>query len=79
MNIKRLPNRKLELKITIEVGSKIKIAREECGLSQKELAQLLGLKSAAAVSLWESNDRTPDSVRLWQISQVTNLPITHFL
>lgn len=79
MNIKRLPNREFEKRIVIEVGSKIKRAREECGLSQLELAELMGLKSATAVSLWESNNRQITAVNLWKVSQITNVPITYFI
>ena len=79
MKIKRLPNRSFERKLCIEIGSKIKSAREECGLSQQELAEMLGLKTSVAVSLWENNKRTVDAIRLWQISQITNVPITYFL
>ena len=77
MKIKRLP-KKID-PIVPEVGSKIKSAREECGLSQNELSKMLGMKSGVAVSLWESNKRTVDAIKLWQISQITDLPITYFL
>jgi len=78
MQIKRLPNRTFIKKLP-EVGSKIKSAREECGLSQKELAHYLGLKTATAVSLYESNDREVSAVRMWQIAVITNLPLDYFL
>jgi len=79
MLIKRLPNLKVNGRLEVEVGSKIKSAREECGLSQKELGKLMGLKSGVAVSLWEKNKRSVNAIQLWKIAQITNLPITHFL
>ena len=79
MKITRLPNLKFNNKIQPELGSKIKKAREECGLSQKELANQMGLISATAISFWESNKRTIDAIKLWKISQITNLPITFFI
>lgn len=78
MNIQRLPN-KITFEVTPEFGSKIKSARQQCGLSQKELSNILGLKSATAVSLWESNQRSIDAIDLWKISQVTGLPIQYFI
>lgn len=78
MKIKRLP--KLNLPpLEPEVGSKIRRAREECGLSQGELAKELGLCSATAVCLLESNKRKTSAITLWKISQITNLPITFFI
>lgn len=75
MNIKRLPNRDFEKRLVPELGSRIKTAREECGLSQKELAELLGLKSATAICLYESNKRSIDAIKLWQISQIVRVAI----
>ena len=79
MKIKRLPNTKFENRITIELGSKIKRAREECGLSQIELSQIMGNKSGTFISLIESNQRQVSAVDLWKVSQITNLPITFFI
>lgn len=79
MKIKRLPNLKFEKKLIPEIGSKIKSAREECGLSQGELAEIIGFKSAVPISLYETNKRRINAIRLWQISQVVNMPINYFL
>lgn len=78
MKIKRLPNREAA-QVVPEVGSKVKSAREECGLSQTELALLLGYKSATAISLMESNKRGIKITTLWKIAQVTNLLVTYFI
>ena len=69
MKIKRLPQ-KLELKIVRDFGYMIKQMREECGLSQKELALEIGLKSGTAICLWEKNKRQISAVQLWQIACV---------
>ena len=79
MKIERLPNREFNKRIAPELGSKIKRAREECGLSQNELANLIGNKTATCLSLYESNNRKVSAITLWKISQITNLPITFFL
>ena len=78
MEIKRLPNRELP-PLTIEVGSKIKRAREECGLSQQELARIVGFKTGVAVSLYENNKREVSAIMLWRIARATNVPITFFI
>ena len=79
MKIKRLPNSDFEIRLCPEVGSKIESAREECGLSQSELAHMMGLKSATAISLYENNKRSINAIDLWKISQITNCQITYFL
>jgi len=78
MKIKRMPNYELNLKLVPEIGSKITLARKECGLSQKELGKIMGM-SDIAISLYECNKRELTAIKLWQISQITNLPITHFI
>ncbi len=78
MKIKRLYNKDFNKILCPEIGSKIVSARKQCGLSQKELGDMLGL-SGIAISLLETNKRQVSAVRLWQISQITNLPITYFL
>ena len=78
MKIKRMPNYDINLKLVPEIGSKIVSARKECGLSQEELGKLLGI-SGTGISLYENNKRKVSAIKLWQISQITNLPITHFI
>ena len=80
MKIKRLPQ-KLNPKLQRDFGWIIKQMREECGLSQLELAKELGLKSATAVSLWEHCRRKIDLIRMWEIAcicgyQVDIKPLT---
>jgi len=78
MKIKRLPT----LDSTperVNVGERIRIARTECGLSQKELANQCGFTSATAMSLYESNSRNLSVRLLEQISHVTNLPVNFFI
>lgn len=77
MKIERLP-RKDSKPDTSGIGGKIKQARSECGLSQIELAREIGLKSATAISLMESDMRGVDVQTLRKIAHITNLPITFF-
>lgn len=74
MKIKRLPQ-KLNKKLTRDFGWIIKQMREECGLSQKELADELGLKSATAISLWEHCRRRVTAVQLWEIACICGYEI----
>lgn len=69
MKIQRLPQ-KLNKRIVRDFGYKIKQMREECGLSQKELAQEIGLKTGTAICLWESGKRQLSAIQLWQVACV---------
>lgn len=72
--IKRLPQ-KYNKKLLRDFGYEIKRMREECGLSQIELAQEIGLKSATAISLYESNKRQPSIQTFFAICSVCSLNI----
>lgn len=61
------------------IGSRIKAAREEMGLSQTEFATQLGFQSATAVSLIESDDRKVNTSLLERAAQVLHRDIKYFL
>lgn len=61
------------------IGSRIKAAREEMGLSQLELARSLGFQSATAISLIESDERKVTSEVLERLSDVLHRDIKYFL
>ena len=48
---------------------RIKELRKRAGITQAELAEKLGIKSASAVTMWERGDRNPKSAMLPQIAQ----------
>lgn len=75
MKIKRLPKTNC-IPERINFGKNIRQAREECGLSQIELASEIGFKSATALSLIESNKRKVSAELLNRIAYITNTPIT---
>lgn len=52
-----------------EIGSRIRKYREEKGISQKELAQMLGIKNSR-VSNWEQGLNRPDADILADICRV---------
>ncbi len=64
----------INIKKSLNLGSKIKTARKQAGFSQKELAQALNL-SDKAVSSWEVGRAQPPVSTLREISRVTNYPI----
>ena len=53
------------------MGEKIRILREQIGITQKQLAQALGV-DASAVSLWESGKTQPAVANLVRIAEVLN-------
>lgn len=46
----------------MELGEKIKQARKNKNLTQTELAKIIGVRSAAVISLWESGQTAPTSM-----------------
>jgi len=66
------------IKKSLNLGSKIKIARKEAGLSQKQLASLVGV-SDKAVSAYEVGRAQPPVETLREISNVTYKPVNYFV
>ncbi len=66
------------LKKNFTIGQKIKRARQEVGLSQRELGSLLKL-SDKAVSSYEVGRAIPPLGTLREISTVTYKPVTYFI
>lgn len=62
-----------------ELGQRIKSAREEAGLTQRELANLVGLADGQAVSNYERAVTQPTRERLRRISEATRKPLAYFL
>jgi transcriptional regulator with XRE-family HTH domain len=62
-----------------ELGRRIQEAREEAGLTQAQLAELIGLKYAQSVSNYERGKSEPRRKRLRRIAEVTRKPISHFV
>ena len=57
------------------IGDRIKYVRHDIlGLNQQDFAELVGVKSKTAISLWEKNERQPDLntvVKICSISKVS--------
>lgn len=63
----------------MSVGSRIRQARDEAGMSQTQLAAAIGLKSQAAVSKWESGAVVPDMPNLTLIGNALGKDAFWFL
>ena len=61
------------------IGSRIRIAREEAGMSQMDLAKILGFESATAVSLIESDERRITAENLMKIANALRYDVKFFL
>ncbi len=59
-------------------GNRLKQIRKEKGLTQKELAQLLGV-SSGAIGLYEQNRRTPDIETIKRIAKILGVGPSYFL
>jgi len=64
--------------VQMNLACNIKLARLKTGLSQKEMGEKLGFKSAVALSLIESGKRSLNASTLWKIAQITQEPIGNF-
>jgi transcriptional regulator with XRE-family HTH domain len=81
MKIKKLPkevNREDLRYAYMNIACNIQLARIKVGLSQKEMAEKLGYKSATGLSLMESGKRGINAVVLWNIAEITQEPINNF-
>ena len=62
----------------LKIGQNIKLFRENLGIKQKDLAELLDV-SVNYLSLLEHNKREPSLAFLKRISKAMKVPITFFL
>jgi transcriptional regulator with XRE-family HTH domain len=61
-----------------EIGSKIQQAREARGLSQRQLARMVGC-SQSALSNWEKGKRRLYLPQLQQLAQALEMPVDYFM
>jgi transcriptional regulator with XRE-family HTH domain len=62
-----------------ELGRRIKIARNEKGFSQQELAELVGLKHAQDISRYERGLTEVPDFRIDRIAEATGQPRSYFM
>ena len=59
------------------IGDRLRAARMERGLKQKELAQIVGVKSPSAVSNWEKGLSTPDIEMCVRLCRALNIRLSY--
>lgn len=62
----------------MEIGSKLKNARNEKGLTQEQAAELLGV-SRQTISHWENNKSYPDIICVIKMSDLYSVSLDHLL
>lgn len=62
---------------TANIGERIKAARKNAGLTQKELGDILGV-SFQAIAQWETGKRNPKMTTLWRLSEALHIPADYF-
>lgn len=62
----------------VMVGKRINEVRKNCGMSQEEMAEKIGVTSQA-VSKWENGHNFPDIENLMRIAEITNVPYSAIL
>ena len=62
----------------MEIGSKLKKARNEKGLTQEQTADALGV-SRQTISNWENNKSYPDIISVKKMSEIYSISLDHLL
>ena len=62
----------------MEIGSKLKNARNEKGITQEQAAELLGV-SRQTISNWENNKSYPDIISVIKMSDIYSVSLDHLL
>lgn len=60
------------------VGGRLRSLRKQKGMTQKELAALLGVTDAA-IGMWENEKRDPDYETLVRLAQIFNTSVDYLL
>lgn len=60
----------------MSVGERITILRKEQNLSQGQLAEIMGV-SRQAISKWENDQTSPDTMKLIQLADVLNTEVEY--
>lgn len=61
------------------LGERIKKAREDSGLYQARLAELVGAKSSAVISNWEKDINKPDADKIVKICEALGVSLAYLL
>ena len=61
------------------LGRRIKLARENAGLMQSELAAKIGVKSAGVISNWETDKSKPDADKIVALCNALGVSCSYLL
>ena len=61
------------------MGERIREAREKKGLQQKELAEIIDVKSSGVVSNWERDMNKPDSENMIKLCDALDISLSYLL
>ena len=61
------------------LGTRIRNLRLANGFTQAQLANLLNLKSASTITMWEKGDRTPGSSMLIKLTRIFHCSTDYLL
>lgn len=61
------------------MGERIRVSREEKGLLQAQLAELVGAKSAGVISNWENNINKPDAEKIVRLCEALGASVSYIL
>jgi len=71
-------NNKYDRRGFMKLGEKIAVLRKQRGLSQEDLANMMGI-SRQAISRWEQDENTPDVENIVQLSEIFNVSTDYLL
>lgn len=61
------------------MGERIKRAREDKGFFQQDLANMIGVKSAAVISNWEKDANKPDADKIVRLCKALDISASYLL
>lgn len=61
------------------IGARIRTVREDMGMSQMDLAKLLGFESSTAISLIENGERSISTENLVRLEKIFHRSVKYFL
>ncbi len=62
-----------------EIGQRIAVARDKAGLTQQELADRIGVKTAQSISRYERGETEVPMKKLERIADATRKPLSFFI
>jgi transcriptional regulator with XRE-family HTH domain len=64
-------------KVSAKIPNSLRLYRRKNGLSQKDIARLLGYKSSTTVSSYEQGAKSPQLVNLLKLEIINRVPVAY--